>query len=65
MPLTEWAQPCMELPDQFPGNVDWEWYASQALDVLRSVGITIGDRGHGGEIALLPPTNEYTAITNA
>lgn len=51
VPMTSWAQPCMALPPHFPANVDVDWYASEALEVLRSVGVPVADRGHGGEAA--------------
>lgn len=35
---TEGAKPCMELPDEFPGDVDHDWYINETLSVLADVG---------------------------
>lgn len=32
------ATPCMELPDEFPDDVDYDWYIRKADDILRDVG---------------------------
>ncbi len=38
VPLSDGAFPCMELPAEFPGNVDFARYIRQAYDILREVG---------------------------
>lgn len=32
------AQPCMDLPAEFPGDIDYDWYIRKADDMLRDVG---------------------------
>ncbi len=35
------AMPCMTLPDQFPDDIDYEWYVSKAESILCDVGVDI------------------------
>jgi len=37
---SEGAKPLMELPEQFPGDVDFNWYISEAHSILNDVGAT-------------------------
>lgn len=38
VPRSEGAVPLMNLPDQFPSNVDYNWYIRDALSILRDIG---------------------------
>lgn len=41
VPLSDAAAPLMELPEQFPADIDHHWYITEARDLLRDVGVTI------------------------
>lgn len=41
VPLSESAAPLMELPEQFPADIDHQWYINEARDLLRDVGVNI------------------------
>lgn len=36
--LSYGARPCMTLPDEFPGDIDFDWYIKKADDILRDLG---------------------------
>lgn len=36
--LSYGAQPCMELPDEFPGDIDYAWYVNNCNRILKDVG---------------------------
>ena len=36
--LSYGAQPCMTLPDELPGDLDYRWYLESAEKMLRDVG---------------------------
>lgn len=38
VPRTEGARPCMELPAEFPDDVNHEWYINEAMEVLKEIG---------------------------
>jgi len=38
VPDTEGAISCMDLPDDFPTNINYEWYAQRANEMLEDVG---------------------------
>ena len=38
VPRSEGAKPCMDLPDQFPIDIDYDWYIREANDMLKDVG---------------------------
>jgi len=38
VPLTDNAQPMMELPKEFPSNLDLEWYEREANKCLADIG---------------------------
>lgn len=38
VPRSEGAQPLMVLPDQFPADVDHEWYETEAYRILKDIG---------------------------
>ena len=38
VPRSEGAVPLMELPQEFPKNVDKEWYINETYNVLKGIG---------------------------
>lgn len=40
VPRTEGAKPCMDLPDEFPQDIDYEWYEREACAILEDIGHT-------------------------
>jgi hypothetical protein len=38
VPLSYGAKPCMALPDEFPGDVDYDWYLRKCNEMLKEVG---------------------------
>lgn len=38
VPKTEGAKPCMELPDEFPNDIDFDWYITKAYSMLSDLG---------------------------
>jgi hypothetical protein len=36
---SEGAQPCMTLPDEFPSDIDYDWYAANCESILRDLGV--------------------------
>jgi len=42
VPRTDNAKPIMILPDEFPGDVDFEWYEQEAYKILQEIGYEIG-----------------------
>jgi hypothetical protein len=40
VPRTEGAMPCMNLPDEFPENLDLDWYITEAKSILTDIGAT-------------------------
>lgn len=38
VPKSEGAMPCMELPDEFPDNIDYNWYVYNARKILIDIG---------------------------
>lgn len=36
--LSYGAQPCMTLPDEFPGDVDFDWYLQNCESILKDIG---------------------------
>ena len=52
VPRSEGAEPCMTLPDEFPRNVDNEWYEREAYAILDDMGVDVIDptvRGRTGK----------------
>ena len=39
VPLTKGAMPCMELPDHFPSDIDYNWYVREAYSMLDRLGV--------------------------
>lgn len=38
VPKSDGAKPCMELPDIFPDDIDYNWYAQESHDMLVDIG---------------------------
>jgi hypothetical protein len=38
IPKSDGAKPCMVLPEQFPDDVDFEWYVEEAEKILKGIG---------------------------
>jgi hypothetical protein len=38
VPDTEWAKPCMDLPEQFPTDINYEWYIDKCVDMMYDIG---------------------------
>lgn len=38
VPLSYGAQPCMTLPDEFPSDVDYDWYIKKSMQILLDIG---------------------------
>lgn len=38
VPRSDGAMPCMDLPDVFPRDMDFDWYVEEAQSILRDVG---------------------------
>lgn len=66
VPRTEGAQPCMELPEHFPLDVDYDWYIRQAYATLEDFGIDVADpalRGRTGWVyGRLPEQSTWHVI---
>lgn len=43
VPKTEGAKPLMELPDEFPSDVDYSWYLREATAMLQDAGVELPD----------------------
>ena len=39
VPRTAGSKPCMELPDTFPADVDYDWYVREAMKMLKNLGV--------------------------
>ena len=39
VPNSEGAKPLMELPDEFPTDVDYDWYLTEANRILKDIGV--------------------------
>lgn len=40
VPRSDGAKPCMNLPDKLPEDIDYEWYANEAQEILVDIGHT-------------------------
>lgn len=38
VPRSEGAMPCMELPDELPEDIDYDWYVREAYGILKDIG---------------------------
>lgn len=39
--LSYGGKPCMTLPDEFPDDIDYDWYVTKAQDILDSIGLQV------------------------
>lgn len=37
VPETEGAKPCMDLPDEFPSDIDYDWYINKTKEILYDI----------------------------
>lgn len=47
VPKSDGAMPCMELPDQLPTDIDYDWYVREAESMLVDIGAVPGGRKRG------------------
>lgn len=45
---TEGAKPLMELPDEFPDDIDYAWYEREAYGILKDIGVRFVDPAYVG-----------------
>lgn len=45
---TEGAVPLMELPDELPDDIDYDWYVREAYGILKDIGVTFKDPTYAG-----------------
>lgn len=38
VPRSEGAKPCMVLPDEFPSDIDYDWYIKESVKILEQIG---------------------------
>lgn len=66
VPKTEGAKPCMELPDEFPDDVDYDWYVREATAMLQDLGVRVLDPSLVGRtgfvVARLPDQKTYHMV---
>lgn len=39
VPKTDGAKPCLDLPDVFPADVNYDWYIAEAKSILNDIGV--------------------------
>lgn len=39
VPRSEGAKPCMDLPEELPGDIDYDWYIREAKEMLMAIGV--------------------------
>jgi hypothetical protein len=54
------AKPIMELPEDFPHDVDFEWYERDAFAMLQDLGIEVRDPAHAGRSGFIYAKMEKT-----
>jgi hypothetical protein len=67
VPSTEGARPCMQLPDEFPTDINYAWYVREANAILQDVGARSVDPAlvgrNGVMVARLPDQKTYHIVT--
>lgn len=48
VPKSEGARPCMDLPDEFPDDVDYSWYIDEAYAILKDLAVDFVDPHYAG-----------------
>lgn len=43
VPNSDQAEPCLQLPDTMPCDVDFEWYIGEAYDLLADLGLSVNN----------------------
>lgn len=41
VPVSDGGVPLMDLPDEFPSDVDYEWYVNEAYRILKDIGVKL------------------------
>lgn len=66
VPKTEGANPCMQLPEALPDDIDYDWYAREAYATLEELGMHVVDpalRGRSGKVyARLPDQSTWHVV---
>jgi hypothetical protein len=66
VPKTEGAKPCMNLPDEFPSDIDYGWYIREATAMLQDVGVRVYDPSLAGRkgfmVARLPDQKTFHMV---
>ena len=48
VPKSIGAKPCMDLPDEFPEDIDYEWYIREAYAIMKDMGVKFVDPHYAG-----------------
>ena len=40
VPLSDGAKPCMDLPAEFPNDIDYDWYVNETYKILEDIGFS-------------------------
>jgi len=48
VPKSEGAKPCMDLPDEFPDDIDYQWYIDESYAILKDLGVKFIDPHYAG-----------------
>ena len=66
VPKSVGAKPCMELPDEFPDDIDYDWYARECYGILKDIGVKFVDPAYrdrsGTTLARLPDKKNIHVI---
>ena len=41
VPKSDGAKPCMNLPEEFPTDIDYDWYAKETQEILEGIGCVV------------------------
>lgn len=52
VPSSMGAMPCMELPDELPEDIDFDWYEREAVAILQDIGIEVIDPALAGRTGM-------------
>lgn len=44
VPRTVGCIPLMELPDEFPADIDYKWYYNETISILNDIGVTLNEQ---------------------
>jgi len=48
VPKSEGARPLMELPDELPDDIDYDWYARECYGIMKDIGVKFVDPAFAG-----------------